>query len=226
VLSNSQPFTTSSLDLVIRVGQPTEELRYTIRALAKHLPYRNLWTAGTYTPWLTCPHINVPNGGGKYEHAHAVLMAVLDSDQLADDVILADDDMFLLEPLATLPAYYNWTLDQAPIRGRRQALNDTMRLVGTNAPCREIHAPSVVNRSRLKQQFDDINLSPDRKARLMWRTIHANGTPQRMADTKVRLKNEAPSSSLWVSTHTDSWNGLAGEFIRAQFPEPSRYERP
>lgn len=213
-------------DLVIRVGQPTEELRYTVRSLAKNLPHRNLWLAGVEVPWLNLPLIRVPQIPGKYTHAYQVLRAILTSQALTDDVIVADDDMVLLEPLETLPAYHRGPLSDLPKDRREQGIRDTIAIVGQDAPCRDNHTPSLVNRAELLAQLDAIDLPQERKEHLLWRTIHANGEPTYLPDAKVRREHEQPQALPWISTSPNSWRGIAGEFIRAQFGTPSNFETP
>lgn len=213
-------------DLVIRVGQPTEELRYTVRSLSKNLPHRNLWLAGVEVPWLNLPLIHVPQVPGKYAHAYQVLRAILTSQALTDDVIVADDDMVLLEPLVALPAYHRGPVKDLPQARRQQGIADTIATVGPDALCRDNHTPSLVSRALLLNQLGATDLPDERKPGLLWRTLHANGEPTYLPDAKVRREREQPQALPWISTCPTSWRGIAGELIRAQFSEPSNFETP
>lgn len=185
-----------------------------------------MWLAGVEVPWLNLPLIHVPQVPGKYAHAYEVLRAILECDALTNEVIISDDDMFLIEPLETLPTYHHGALNTLPKGRRSQGIDDTIALVGEDALCRDNHTPSLVNRARLLAQLDAINLPDERKATLLWRTLHANGDPEFLPDTKVRREREQLKRGPWISTCPNSWRGIAGEFIRAQFSEPSKFETP
>src|SRR5690606_9994062 len=99
-------------------------------------------------------------------------------------------------------------------------------LVGPDVPCRDNHTPSLVNRAGLLAQLDAIDLPQERKEHLLWRTLHANNEPTYLPDAKVRREREQPQALPWISTCPTSWRGIAGEFIRSQFDEPSKFETP
>jgi hypothetical protein len=215
-------------DLVIRTTRPCSELRYAVRSLAQNLPHARLWTAGVEIPWLDCPHIDVPlqPGQGRYRHAYAVLRAVLADDRLTSTIILSDDDMFALKPVSEAPSYSRGRLGDVDPGLRRGAYRTTLSLVGPEAPCRDLHVPSLVDRALLAGQLDALDLPADRKTQLWWRTLHGGPEPTFHRDAKIRSKTEPiPPDAEWASTDGEVWRGVAGAALRDLFPVPSRYER-
>lgn len=215
---------TSQLDLVVRVGPKVDDqLRYTLRSLTAHLPHARVITAGYRAPWTTCEHLDVPPVSGKFGHAFAVLQAILDADWLTESVVIADDDMYLMRPLETLPEYHRGPLaDITPPRFRLTGWTDTLDAV-PDALCRDLHVPTVVDRALLGKQLDALDLPHDRRSRVWWRTLHGGGCT-RAEDAKVR-DHRVPAEALWLSSSDQSWKAGVGRHVRAAFGEACGAER-
>ena len=213
---------TSRLDLVVRVGPKVDDqLRYTLRSLSRNLPHARIVTAGCKPYWTTCDHIDVPMVAGKYGHAYAVLQAIIETDWLTPSVVIADDDMFLIQPIESLPEYHRGPLaDIVPIHHRRTAWQDTLA-ANPDALCRDLHVPTVVDRARLTTELGAIPYS--QRDRIWWRTLHGGGCTK-IDDVKVRDRQPIQGDPLWLSTSDHSWRGPAGQWVRQQFPEKCRAE--
>ncbi len=205
---------TSQVDCVIRLGpRIDEQAKYTIRSLAAHLPAARIVTAGSRPHWSGAEHIDVPQVGGKFGHAYAVLRAILDADDLTDDVVIADDDMYLMRPLETLPEYHRGPLaDVTPGPLRMRGWADTMDAVGPDALCRDLHVPTLVRRADLAARLDALDLPMQRRVRVWWRTLVGGGC-EYLPDVKAREGLPA-DDALWVSSSDVSWSRGVGAWVR------------
>lgn len=214
-------------DLIFRAGLPGEELRYAIRSQTTNLGgIGRVLTAGERVPWLTCPHINVPHQAGqdKYAHAFAVLLAILDDDDLTPEVIISDDDMHPLRPLDRLPSYTPVPVGRYRTTNRAQAWADTLAIVGPDAPLLDVHVPTVVDRARLRDILAAVDLPPERLHRVFWRTLHGpTGPLEHLRDPKIGRARTPWPDGPWVSTTERVLAPLRR--LAAMFPEPSEWER-
>lgn len=206
---------TEHLDTVVRVGPKSDDqLVHTLASLTANLPHRRILTAGIRPEWATSEHIDVPYVYGKYAHAYAVLRAILAAD-LSESVVIADDDMYLMRPLETLPAYHRGRLGDIEVSpSRRAGLAVTIAAVGPDALCRDLHIPTVVHRAALAAQLDA--LPAGQAERIWWRTLHGGGCTER-DDAKVRDQDEHEWDATWISTSDHSWNGAVGAHVRSVF---------
>lgn len=217
-------------DLVIRVGRSTEELRYAVRSLGANVPHKGLYTAGVRVPWLTCPRVSTSLSGYQHAQAYAILRSILRNDDLTPSVIIADDDMYALRPLTKLPALHCGLLAELPPRSaqRARAIASTLKIVGMDALCRDMHIPMLINRKTLAEQLDGLRLPVSQRERLLWQTLYGSicgDSPTLHPDVKVRTASEPAPEGDWVSTNAVSFAGQAGAQLRQLFPRPSSYER-
>lgn len=204
---------TSSVDVVVRVGpRVDDQLRYTIATLTANLPHARIVTAGCRPHWATGEHIDMPPAGGKFVHAYAVLRAILAADDLTPSVVIADDDMFLMRPIETLPEYHRGPLAEVqPTALRMNGWRDTLD-VAPDALCRDLHVPTLVNRADLADRLDALGLPHQRACRIWWRTLAGGGCTQ-AEDAKVR-QGVPDDGALWVSSSDVSWNHGVGAWVR------------
>lgn len=204
---------TSQVDLVVRCGpKQDDQLRATIATLTAHLPHRRILTAGCRPHWTDCEHLDVPARGSKYPHAYAVLRAILEADHLTPSVVIADDDMYLMRPIDTLPEYHRGPLAEVqPSAVRLHAWRDTLA-AAPGALCRDLHVPTLVNRADLADRLDALDLPHQRTARIWWRTLVGGGCTY-LPDVKVRDGVPA-EDALWVSSSDVSWQRGVGAWVR------------
>jgi hypothetical protein len=205
---------TSQVDVVVRCGpKQDDQLRATIATLTANLPHRRIITAGARPHWSQHEHIDVPQVGGKFGHAYAVLRAILEADHLSESVVIADDDMYLMRPLDTLPDYHRGPLaDVQPGPLRMRGWADTLDAAGPDALCRDLHVPTLVHRADLAARLDALDLPMQRRVRVWWRTLVGGGCTY-LPDVKVR-EGLPSDDALWVSSSDQSWSCGVGAWVR------------
>lgn len=233
---------------VVRPGDRNEELRYSLRSVAANLPHLDITLAGHIPPWID-PHRTVGIHVAQTDHAKPLnalgnLHAILDCTFLTDDVILMNDDFFVVEPVTEItvhsPGPLSWQIDRGMARSERyrRAQLDTVelltRLGRPNPWSYEGHRPLIVNRheltrtlARIRHQTPD--LDPIRRASILWRTVHGSllGLDHsRGSDVKIDQLTDQAYPRPFLSTNDSTFQrGEVGRWLRARYPEPSKYER-
>src|SRR4051812_33004749 len=91
-----------SVVYVNKVDEVNEELRYSLRSIAKNLPHAEVWVTGYPPPWVrNVRSIDVerPKGWTKYTSSTDNLRAAVEHPELPDDCLLMNDDFFVLRPV-------------------------------------------------------------------------------------------------------------------------------
>lgn len=221
-------------DLIVPLrGGPNEELRTAIRSWHANLRFGRIVVAGGRPDWLTgVTHLPVEQQPNQ-SHRNALdnLRALLDFD-LAEDVIVCNDDFFVTEMLIReIPALHRGPL--ADIETCALTL-ELLRDAGVADPlCYELHVPAQLNTAQLRQTVAWIDERTHgwpvhRRARIHWRTVHGNLHRlggQEWHDVKVHDLEPGDWPPPFVSTNDETFaEGAIGRHVRALFPDPSPYE--
>lgn len=234
------------MDLLIPLRDgDNEELRYALRSFHVNHPPHWVITAGGRPDWLTgtghLPIAQAPN----QPHRNAIrnLRALLGS-ATTDQVIVANDDMYVTEPLEDLPRLHRGSLveyagglDPHTV-GARQ-VDDTLTLLQRrdvrDPLLYELHVPAVYDRRQLLETLELIAVDmygrpPHRVAQILWATVYGN-----LLEVGGQLADNAKVYTLtppdvwpapFMSSNDDTFtDGAIGAHVRALFPDPSPYER-
>lgn len=237
---------TDGLDIVyiVRPGESNEELRYSLRSVAKNFPHKRVIIAGYKPTWVKdVLHLPSEQKGTKYQNAEANWRAVM-AEPSIKDFVLFNDDFFIMRHVAKLPVYHRGDLADiinyyhSKYPGQAYVLNmtrtatmlDKLGIPKKDQKSYALHVPMVMNREKraLLCKIAEM-LNPDGKDYQM-RTLYGNfyrlGGAE-MADVKVSLKDVVPDTSqTFLSTLDDSFrDGKIGVYIRNTFPDKCRYER-
>jgi hypothetical protein len=238
----------------VRPGDRNEELRYSLRSITANLPHLDVTLAGHVPPWVDGT-ATVGIRIAQTDHAKTLnalrnLHAILDCAFLTDEIVLMNDDFYVVDPVTDIPLItpgpLAWQIDKRAARSERyrRAQIDTITILeqlGRPNPWSfEGHRPIIVNRHELNETLATIRTTvpsswaPERAASILWRTVHgalrwANRTGTvRAADVKVDHLApiiDARIPTPFVSTNDSTFaRGYIGKWIRARFTEPSRYE--
>lgn len=226
----------TDLVYLVRPGDDNEELRYSLRTLA-NLPHDRVWFVGHLPSWVTGVG-HIPGN-----RANAKALNVLDNVRLAcehpfvaDDVIVMNDDFFVLDPCELAP----WArkplaahIDSLSHRGDAWVTSlrntrDWLQLHGFHDPLSfELHTPFPIHKRSMAEALQAV---ADFGAPFppQWRTVYGN---LHVADAEVHPDVKLKSSTYvahalaqpLLSTDDRGWPRVA-EHIRERFPDPSPYE--
>lgn len=152
-----------------------------------------------------------------------------------------NDDFFLLRPVDGLNDPNRWGLGYGSTFAElalkpgwrtgyyRECLTNTEKFLksqGVEKPISydRLHVPMKINLSVLRYVFAEV------KDPILHRSAYGNLAPNEEKrfpeiDVKVRHFQQLPVSNKWLSTNNLSWRGLAGQYVRAQFPNKCKYEK-
>jgi hypothetical protein len=232
---------------ICRTG-PNEELRYSIRSVAKNMPHENIvvvggkpdWYKGKFIPVETFTSDNKPSTN-KYENAKNNIRHIVDNPDISNDFVLMNDDFYVLKPIDQLQYYHNGLLANKVAMFSRftnwstytGVLTRTMSVLnhlGFQDPLDyTLHIPMMFN----KQKLADVLVHPIASIRTLYGNIYKVGG-RKMDDVKVhgRQDEHAPKSfdymnedSVFLSTADRTFASVKKNLLGPQFRWPSKYER-
>ena len=218
---------------ILKSDVEPNELRYSLRSL-ENFPHGKVWF------FCGCPKGIRPDefvpfkqtGNRKFEMATSTYKAIAKSD-VTDDFWMFNDDFFILEKVEEFPYMFNGTLGEyvAHLRSMNRVHPYARRLDRTRVHLENkglgtlnyaLHIPMLFNKAKV---LETLRVFPDDP---MFRSLYGNlhkvgGVDSR--DFKISDLETIPEGWPLVSTYEESFNkGKVGEWIRARFPKPSRWE--
>lgn len=229
------------MDIVIPVkdGDVNEHLRYTLRSIAAHVPHRQVWIAGHMPPWVRgVGHIPTrQRANTKYQNSRSNWKAAFDHPDVADDVLIFNDDFFVMKPVESVPPMHRGRLADVyrhfsqRVRAGRYMLGmeQTMGLLeDLDVPeplSYELHVPMHINRARYLEVWELANRIKYPHSRTVYGNYWRLGG-QQVSDPKVTTRGPAfPRGVTYLSTLPESFaRGHVGVHIRNSLRQPGPYE--
>lgn len=233
----------TTLMYLVRPGDHNPELQYSLRSVQRNLlmPDLNLVTVGYCPRWLK-PDYHVPgnNLSTSPENVWDNVKIGCEAYSTLDEVIVMNDDFFILDPATSVVPTYRGTLDAhlatlGPNKSTwwaRSMLFTEQVLAGEGIEDRksyDLHRPFPVNPAAMADSLKAVEgkyggwLVPPQ-----WRTIYGNMTQMeayQVDDVRLRRNGAGvPLGTGWVSTSDEVWRAYQGPISRF-LSEPSRWER-
>lgn len=230
---------------LVKPGDDNDELRFSLRSLAKNMPYVDrVFVVGSCPSWVrNVETIDLPPLDDKFDNQFQSLRAACADDRISEDFVLLNDDHFAIVEMDHLPAWHLGPLSLLIRRLAKRGQTDTdawfyglkqtrkqMRAWGhPNPNAYEAHIPLAFNRCVLADRMDTVTHKP-----FLWGAAYdaAGGPPGDLGENvKVgelgsRELLECMTSGLpFLSTEDEAFTfGKVGVFIRTIFPDPCIYE--
>ena len=227
------------IDIVIPYRtSKTDELKYTLRAIERHLEHGKIVIVGDIPDWVQNA-LTIPTERSTHKHqldCELNIRAALP--YLSDEFYLFNDDFILLKPLEDIPNYHEGDIDDVvKIKARSIVTsNVAKKLINTRAFLHSkgveypvaytLHIPVKYKRDNY-QRCSDLILPTLKRTDILPRTIYGNlygDSSVIHKDVKIYTKDQPLPNDDFVSTWENSWDGIAGDSIRAMFKDKSRYE--
>lgn len=221
---------------ILKEDIESEELRYSLRSL-DNFPHRFVWFVGGqpkgFQPDRAIKHKQV--GASKWDMIKSSMLQIIKNEEVSDDFFLFNDDFFVMEPFeGEFTNFVDGTLAERIDELRRNVnpwLNPYGRtlfkaeqeLIGLGCPTMnyDVHLPMLFNKEKTKTS---INKCSSPQMRSVYGNINAVPFIIR-PDVKVYDLNTVPKCPDFLSTNDDIFkNGKVGQYIRATFTNPSKYE--
>jgi len=238
--------TLPDLVYLVRSGE-NEELRYSLRSVAKHAKglYRDIWVVGTGLPeWLDGVRVlPVPDGVDKHETMRRKTLAVCDHAEVTDTFVLLNDDYFLIKPIKEWVVYHMGPVSKwlkAKLTGGMMTAylrdvyltSDWMRKQGYgDVLVRETHSATVWDRRKLADVLRKYPANRGLTVVELYAAAGAGGEGVHAMNAKVHHDKHletklAAADSPWLSSSDVSWaKSKIGDHIRGLFPRKSKYEK-
>lgn len=234
---------TENLDAVYFVKAfPTEDLKYSLRSVAKNLKCRRVVMIGgkpaTIEPDRYIPVIQQV-GDTKWQKVQNMYRQICLDDDISEDFILLHDDFFIMKPVEQIKPQYRGELEEhrRQIDAKfgvsvsqysfllRRALK-TLKMANKSTFSYELHTPFIFNRHKL---LEVMGAFPNCHC---LRTIYANyfgigGT--KTHDVKI-FDNQSTfdwKNEQWLSTDdsTAKDGNEVWAYLKNEFNKPCRYEK-
>lgn len=231
---------------ICRTG-PNEELRYSIRSVAKNMPHSNIVVVGGKPDWYTgkfIPVTTLTDRGGvsrnKYENAKNNIRQIVDNPDISDEFVLMNDDFYVMKPVDQIQ-YYHGGLLADKVKTHKTFANQaayTHVLVRTQQILSALeikdpldyalHIPMRFHKNKLAEVLKQ----PIASIRTLYGNMYSVGGRQ-MADVKVHPDRGeyGPKSfdylnedSIFLSTADSTFLSVKKNLLDSVFSEPSKYE--
>ena len=218
-----------------------EELVYSLRSVEKNFPHNKVWFFGGCPKGLK-PDVHVPvvqNLGSKYQNVRYMLQKAVMTPELTDDFYLFNDDFFVMSKVSYVVPAVNGSLyflirklnakygDTYKKPYRQRLTNTANALKRMNKDCLnyELHIPMLINKQKANRIFSAFDNT------VAFRSSYGNYYSLARAihpDVKI-IDDDKPYDpdihNIFLSSSDHTWHyGLVGDYVRSQFPEPSRFE--
>lgn len=231
----------AGLDVVylVRPGEANDELHYSLRSLENLIGHGRVWFVGLLPRWArNVGHISGNRGSTKALNVFDNVRLACADDRLTPDVVVMNDDFYVMRAMAAVPSWYRGSLDAHIARIKRRSdwllsLHHTrtwLREHGCPAPLSyELHKPIVVNRARMLAVLDAcVGFHPTVPPQ--WRTVYGNFwavEAEPAPDPRIGTKRPCPTDALFLSSCDGDWRtGPVGRRVRDAFADQCVYEKP
>lgn len=223
---------------ILRSGK-NEELRYSLRSVAKNYPHKRVIFYGGKPDGIE-PDLFIPYaqpGDTKWEKVRNTIEIICKNDNITEDFILFNDDFFIMKPVENPTNYYDGTLAERinsierALFGRHSIYSDrlrhlleTLKRAGIVNPLNYAHhTPMIINRKKMLETLEKYPNEP------MFRALYGNINQiggENMPDVKFYQRRQPFPIGQYASTADDSWKQeKIGQIIRGKFALRSRFER-
>ena len=231
---------------ICRTGD-NEELRYSIRSVAKNMPHSNIVVVGGKPDWYKGKFIEVntltANGRAsrnKYENAKNNIRHIVDNPEISDEFVLMNDDFYVMQPVDNLQYYHGGLLENkltqhklfapsAPYTNVLVRTRQVLDALDIKDPLDyALHVPMRFHKNKLFEVLKQ----PIASIRTLYGNIYRVGGRQ-IEDVKVHnnRKENAPksfdyrnNSSVFLSTADDTFLPVKNNLLDLFFDKPSKYE--
>lgn len=150
---------------IVKPGDTNEDLKYSLRSIAKFVPHNKIWIVGHKPSWVTnVGYIHVEQTENKWKNSVKNIIAACKNDNISEDFILMNDDFFAIKPIYNLLDSINLSLgllDEAVKKQKTKKtlsnwskafiyLDELLNSLGVEKPYYnyESHTPLLINKKK------------------------------------------------------------------------------
>ena len=220
---------------ILRDGIDPAELRYSLRSL-DNLPHRLVWFVGG-APEGIAPDRQIRHqqqGPTKWDLIKSSMLRITKEEELSESFFLFNDDFFIMKPVTeNWINYIDGTLADRIEQFRQEnpwltpyartlyKAEQELKSHGATTYNFDVHLPMIFEKSKIGAIM--------RCSSPQMRSVYGNLTGcqhRQHKDVKVYKLDEVPPDPDYLSTNDNTFkDGKVGEYIRAKFTRPSRFEQ-
>lgn len=226
------------MDIVYIFKEPdlqSLELKFSLRSVEKNLKHDKIFIIGESIPkWLQNVKFHkVKNiGVGKMLNISNAFNYLTSIENLSENFYLFWDDCFILNPIETIPNYYNYTLEKSmKIRSEnwhKKSIRKVYEVLPDGLDC-EIHYPYIYNKIKLKELFENFDYKQGYAMRSLYIsyfdllcTQHKDFKVWSLDDFKLILEKK---ENFCSTPNILMKNDYFYKTIKKLFPDKSKYEK-
>lgn len=222
----------------VRPGDVNEELRFSLRSLHTNFPaVRQVWIVGHKPKWVhNVGHIEGNTGPNGHANVYRNVLAAMQHPDVADDVVVFNDDFHVTAPVTEPPIWYRSTLTEHIGLPRLRSAGNTwwkqslattlvcLQAVGIPDPLSyELHVPLPAKKGLMAETLERFSaVTPDNPPQ--WRTLYGNlHTIGGVASADAKVSRPGALPKPFLSTSDAVWRQFA-RTLSSMFPDPSPWE--
>lgn len=235
------------MDLVyiVKESERNEDLRYSLRSVAKFVKCSNVWIVGYKPSWVTnVRYIPVKQTSNKWKNSVKNIQAACENNEISKDFILMNDDFFAIKPITDLRASTNVSmglLDKqiAAYKGKItgwakafQQVSELLEELNIKKPyySYESHTPLLINKQKylevmnLPEVIEFQKTSKVLHKRSLYKNIYPEESPAIILpqDVKVSLAKDTSLTKMKVCDWLSVSDNVVGN---GKFKDLNRFLR-
>ena len=228
------------------VGGPTDDdradLRFSLRSAHTNVPFiSEAWVVGDVPDWFTGVKMPLEPKPSKFENQRASLTAFVNHPAAPAEFWLMNDDMFITEPVESLPIVRNknrasmWNPDHGQHGSGcwtcavRATAAWVAEQTGTDPYLYENHSPLLFDTARLRDVVNRYPVHLPFTVGEVYPIAGAAGPGVVVGNAKVKGTDSFDEKMRlpmpYISGNPDSWAGVLGVWAQEVFDSPSRWEK-
>ena len=222
---------------VCRNGE-NEELRYSLRSVARNLPHGRVWIFGGWPAWIEgVKTITTEQAGVRFANTTNAVRLACEHSAVSDPFVLMNDDFFVMQPLDSVPVLNRGPISKVISDYERRHMGGSAYAMGMRHTCDllvslgfenpvsyELHVPLLVHKAAM---LEALSMGQGVKV-LHKRSMYGNLarlSGATVPDVKVyRTGADVPQGPF--ASCQDNTLPTVLPVLRYLFPLPCAYERP
>ena len=221
---------------ILRNDIDSGEIRYSLRSVEKYFPHGKVWFYGGKPAGIEPDEYVkvIQQGASRYAKVTNTIRQICMNDDITEDFWLFNDDFFIMKQVkGEWTNFVDMTIAERIVELRKEfewlrpygrtLYKAEQELISLGAPTMnfEVHLPMLFEKSKVIEALKQCS-SPQ------MRSVYGNITRSPFVihpDVKVYDNETVPKDPDFLSTNDKVFtNGKVGEYIRAKFPKPCKYE--
>lgn len=245
------------MDLVyiIKAEEKNEDLRYSLRSVAKFVPHDKIWIVGYKPSWVqNVGYLPVEQKQDKWKNSVNNIIKACECEDISENFVLMNDDFFAIKPIEDLEESTNLCMNTLDVRVNKykkrrgswdmgfKHLNELLKSLDLPEPYYdfELHIPMIINKQDyLKVMFlpkvqEFMKTSKVLHKRSLYKNIYLNKKPKfTLNDVKICLRKDDTNFRKNICDWLSVGDYIVGNpkfpylngLLHQTFPEPCEYEK-